>query len=78
MTHEPMKHCGLHCDDAIETKKLKISRDLFIFHPNGKFKMYWDLIIIILTIYNVVLVPYEVGYETKPIFVLRIFEIFID
>ena len=35
-----------------------------MFHPDSKWKMRWDLLVIILAIYNSVMSPYELAYGT--------------
>lgn len=34
----------------------------FIIHPNSRFKISWDLIIIMFSVYNSMLIPYEFAY----------------
>jgi hypothetical protein len=45
-----------------EKKKDKTCWERFIFYPTDKFKIYWDLVIIIFSIWNSILIPYELAY----------------
>ena len=33
----------------------------YIFYPNSTFRQYWDIIIILFVIYNVIMIPMETG-----------------
>jgi hypothetical protein len=39
-----------------------------MFLPNSLFKRRWDLFIIILVLYNVVLIPMEIGFNVGEMF----------
>lgn len=47
-----------------EQKKVSIAKcwDKFIFSPNKGYKVYWDLFIIILALYNAIYVPLEFSF----------------
>jgi len=52
----------------------------FTFYPTDKFKIYWDMLIIVLSIWNSILIPYELAF---PVIVeeekaLPVFDYFID
>ena len=49
-----------------------------LIHPDSKFKVTWDLIVIILSVYNSILIPYEFAYSIKPNMFLVILDRMID
>lgn len=66
--------------EAINPKLAKKKIGRCMCRHNQKAKMRWDLLIIILALYNCVSIPYEVGYESKftDNIGLTVFEYFID
>lgn len=36
----------------------------FKFYPTDKFKIYWDMVIILLSIWNSILIPYELAFPS--------------
>jgi hypothetical protein len=36
--------------------------ETFKFYPTDKFKIYWDMLIIVLSIWNSILIPYELAF----------------
>ena len=49
-----------------------------VFHPRGKFKIRWDLMIIFLTLLNCLQVPYEIAYGTSTNIYVIVIERLID
>jgi len=45
-------------DDDKHSKKARC-----LVHPNSKIKIYFDILIMIFSIWNSILIPLEIGYE---------------
>ena len=56
----------MYQDDDNQQEKL----GCLIFRHNSKFRMNWDLIVIVLAIYNCISIPYEVAFEDS-LFIYR-------
>lgn len=50
----------------------------FLFHPDSGFKIVWDLIIIVLSVYNAILIPYEFAYSLDENEIWLVFDYIID
>jgi potassium channel len=50
----------------------------YLIHPNSRFKIIWDLIIIVMSVYNSIIIPYEFAYSIDPHIALIIFDYMID
>ncbi|CAI2365644.1 unnamed protein product [Moneuplotes crassus] len=63
-----------------DIKQLKrVNRcDKNLVHPDSKFKAIWDLIVIIFSVYNSVLIPYEFAYDHNSHIILDICDRIID
>jgi hypothetical protein len=60
-------------------KDSKISKcDKLLIHPDSRFKIIWDLTIIILSVYNSLLIPYEFAYDIDQSIFLEIVDRMID
>jgi hypothetical protein len=42
---------------------MKQKTDYFLLHPRSRFKTYWDFLICLLSIFSIVIIPYEVGFD---------------
>lgn len=51
---------------------------LYIFHPDGKFKIYWNALILLFTIYSILVEPYQMAFEVDQLRSLFILELTID
>ena len=51
-----------HIESSKPIQKFQSFLDLLIVYPNSKFKVIWDLVIIVLSIYNSITIPYEFAY----------------
>lgn len=49
-----------------------------IVHPNSRFKMIWDLVVIVLSIYNSITIPYEFAYSYNPNSYSDVFDRLVD
>jgi hypothetical protein len=49
-----------------------------VIRPDSTFKMVWDLIIIVLSVYNSILIPYEFAYSLDTNILLDILDRIID
>jgi hypothetical protein len=49
-----------------------------LIHPNSRFKIIWDLIVIGLSVYNSLIIPYEFAYTMQPSIYLLIIDNIID
>lgn len=49
-----------------------------LVHPDSKFKIVWDLIVIVFAVYNAFLIPYEFAYEIDTNIFLEIIDRTID
>ena len=59
--------------DAKKQQKVgKVMWDKVLIHPDSRFKIIWDLIVIILSIYNAILIPYEFAYSIDQNLLLEI------
>lgn len=65
-----------HVDPNYSVKK-KCKFELLVY-PNSKFKIVWDLIVIALSVYNSVLIPYEFAYSSNTHIVLDVLDRVID
>ena len=52
--------------------------DQHLVHPDSRFKVSWDLIIILFSVYNAILVPYEFAYSMTSSIFLQILDRLID
>lgn len=52
--------------------------DKYLIHPDSRFKVTWDLIIIVLSVYNSLLIPYEFAYSINSNIFMDIFDRMID
>lgn len=50
----------------------------FLIHPNSWFKIVWDLIVIVMSVYNSIIIPYEFAYSIDSHIGWEIFDYFID
>ena len=50
----------------------------FLIHPDSWFKIIWDLIIIVLSVYNAILIPYEFSYSLEENTLWIVFDYMID
>ena len=50
-------------DDQFDIQQEKLG--FLLFHHNSKFRMRWDLIVILLALYNCVSIPYEVAFKSS-------------
>ena len=51
---------------------------IYIFHPDGKFKIYWNALILLFTIYSILVEPYQMAFEVDQLPSLFILELAID
>ena len=58
-------------------KKKKWSK-MTLIYPDSKFKIIWDLVIIILSVYNSLLIPYQFAYSAGSNLFLDILDRIID
>ena len=58
--------------------KTKNNCDKYLIHPDSRFKVLWDLIIIILSVYNSLLIPYEFAYDIETSIFLDALDRMID
>ena len=49
-----------------------------LVHPDSRFKIFWDLLIIILSVYNSLLIPYDFAYSIESSLLLDILDRTID
>lgn len=65
--------------NAVEKERIdkKMKWDCLIY-PNSRFKITWDLVIIILSVYNSILIPYDFAYQVKTSIMLEILDRTID
>lgn len=49
-----------------------------LIHPNSRFKIVWDLIVIVLSVYNSIIIPYEFAYSLDPSIFIEIIDYLID
>lgn len=47
-------------------------------HPDSKFKIAWDLIIILFSVYNSILIPYEFAYSFDTNIIFQVFDRMVD
>ncbi|CAI2370102.1 unnamed protein product [Moneuplotes crassus] len=59
-------------------RKPKESPFLCLIFPNSRFKITWDLIIIVLSVYNAILIPYQFAYTIHADVIIEIFNRFTD
>lgn len=52
--------------------------DKYLIHPDSRFKVCWDLIVIILSVYNSLLIPYEFAYSINTNLALDLVDRAID
>jgi hypothetical protein len=60
-----------HVNDIPVKPRVSIWKKTLI-HPDSRFKIIWDLIVIILSIYNAILIPYEFAYSIDQNLLLEI------
>ena len=58
--------------------KHKTCHEKTLIHPDSRFKIIWDLIVIMLSVYNSVLIPYDFAYSVKHSILLEIFDRIVD
>lgn len=51
---------------------------VYVFHPDGKFKIYWNALILLFTVYSILVEPYQMAFEGTDISSLFILEMIID
>jgi hypothetical protein len=49
-----------------------------LIHPDSKCKIYWDLIIIIFSVYNSILIPYQLAYSVQESISLEVIDRLVD
>ena len=60
-------------------KKIKVSTcQRLLIHPDSRFKIIWDLVVIILSVYNSLLIPYEFAYTISSNIFLEVIDRFVD
>ena len=52
-------------------------RPKWILHPDGKFKMYWNILLVMGMIFSLIIAPYQMAFETNT-YSLFIFELLLD
>jgi hypothetical protein len=49
-----------------------------LIHPDSRFKIFWDLIIIVLAVYNSIFIPYEFAYSVDEYVFIDVIDRIID
>ena len=50
----------------------------YIFYPQSNIRIYWDIVMIIFVIYNIIVLPMSIGLGLEVGALRHLFEIFID
>ena len=61
----------------IEAEQLD-NMKVYILNPQSKLRMIWDIIMIVFVIYNVIILPMQIGLELEPDSTRYVIELFID
>jgi hypothetical protein len=81
-TKKPVNFKGNNKLTRLETYKIDRKRknicEMCILDPNSRFKMIWDLIVILFSVYNSILIPYEFAYSLTSNIMLDLLDRLID
>ena len=76
--HRLMRLSSLRNLTSIKPEKKPSCWDKYLIHPDSKFKTFWDLVVIILSVYNSLLIPYEFAYSVNYHVVMDVLDRMID